>query len=160
MRRNTSLLAGAGVAIMLASTFAGGATAASLRPCLTGHSVKVVKGQATMLLNGHRVKCRVVKKATPQPTPSATSTTPVPSGNPIVRFAGDLMNDLVIHAGLTVTLRNTDPIAHTLVIASEGISVLVPANDISAFLAPSKTGTYQMTLADNPNAKATLTVVP
>lgn len=48
---------------------------------------------------------------------------------------------------------------HTLVIASEGISVLVPANDISAFLAPTKPGTYVMTTAENPAIKATLIVI-
>lgn len=162
MRRNISLLAGVGAALLVASTSLTSASAVTLRPCLSGHKVVVVKGKATMLLKGRRVACKVVKTATAKPTatPSPTASTPIPSLNPLVRFAGDTMNDLVIRAGLTVTLRNTDAVPHTLVIASEGISVLVPANDISAFLAPYKPGVYAMTTAENPNIKATLTVIP
>ena len=157
MRRNVHVIAATALALMLAG--APVAQGATLRPCLAGHKVVVVKGKATMLLKGHRVACRVVK-ATPKPTSSPTSTTPTPSRDPSVRFAGDFMSDLVIRAGLTVTIRNTDAVPHTLVIASEGISVQTPANDISAFLAPAKPGTYVMTTAENPNIKATLTVVP
>ena len=159
MRRNISLLAGVGAALLIASTSLTNASAATLRPCLTGHKVVVVKGKATMLLKGRRVACKVVKTATAKPKATPTASTPIPSTDPLVRFAGDTMNDLVIRAGLTVTLRNTDAVPHTLVIASEGISVLVPANDISAFLAPYKPGVYAMTTAENPNIKATLTVI-
>ncbi len=165
MRRNVPLLAGAGAALLLVTTSMSGASAATLRPCLNSHRVVVVKGKATMLLNGRRVACKPRKSAPakhkpkPAASPKPTASTPVPSRDPLVRFAGDLMNDLVIRAGLTVTLRNTDTVAHTLVIASQGISVLVPANDISAFLAPSKPGVYVMTTAENPNIKATLTVI-
>ncbi len=164
MRRKISIVTGAGVALIMAASALSPASAATLRPCLNGHKVVVSKGKATMVVNGHRVTCKVVKKVKPKPTPtpkpSPTASTPIPSANPLVRFAGDLMNDLVIRAGLTVTIRNTDAVPHTLVIASEGISVLTPANDISAFLAPSKPGVYTMTTAENPNVKATLTVVP
>ncbi|MHB0928779.1 MAG: cupredoxin domain-containing protein [Candidatus Nanopelagicales bacterium] len=164
MRRNITWLAGVGAVLLLVSTSPASASATTLRPCLTNHKLKVVKGHATMLVSGHRVACKVVKKAKPKPRPSAkpspTASTPIPSLDPLVRFAGDLMNNLVIRAGLTVTIRNTDAVPHTLVIASEGISVLTPANDISAFLAPSKPGIYTMTTAENPNVKATLTVIP
>lgn len=158
MRGKFTRLAVAGIVALLGASLAP-AQAATLRPCLAGHQVKVVKGKATMVVKGKRVPCRIVK-ATPKPTPtpSATSTNPPIGVN--IRFAGDTMNSLTVRAGLTVTLRNADPVAHTFVIASEGISVLVPANDISAFLAPTKTGTYQMTTAENPNIKGILVVIP
>jgi len=156
MRRNHSLLVGAAVAVMLASSLAAGASAATLRPCLPGHKIKVVNGKATMVVKGKRVKCAIVKKATPTPTPSSTN----PPIGVLNRFAGNTMNSLTVRAGLTVTLRNADAVPHTLVIASEGISVLVPANDISAFLAPGKPGTYAITTSEDPNIKATLVVIP
>lgn len=156
MRRNTALATAIGATLLLASTTLVGASAATLRPCLPGHKVKVVKGKATMVVKGKTVRCAIVKKPTPTPSPSSTN----PPIGVIVRFAGNTMNSLSVRAGLTVTLRNTDSVPHTLVIASEGISVLVPANDISAFLAPSKTGTYEMTTSEDPNIKATLVVIP
>ncbi len=159
MRRHIALMAIASAALVAASMVP--ASAASLRPCLAGHHVKVVKGHATMVVNGRTVKCAVKKatpKATAKPTPKATSTLP-PMGV-LIRFAGDAMNSLTVHAGLTVTLRNADAVPHTLVIASAGISVLVPANDISAFLAPSAPGTYAMTTSEDPHITGTLVVVP
>lgn len=159
MRRNIRIVAGATAALLLASTAAVNASAATLRPCVTGKKVKVVKGQATQIINGKTVKCRVVKAVKPTPSPTPTSTE-VYENRPLVRFAGDAMNNLRIRAGLTVTLRNADAVPHTLVIASEGISVLVPPNDISAFLAPQKPGTYVMTTAENPAITATLIVIP
>ena len=156
MRRHTVLMTIASAALLAASAVP--ASAASLRPCLAGHHVKVVKGHATMVLNGRTVKCAVVKKPKPTPKPSPSSTLP-PMGV-LIRFAGDAMNNLTVHAGLTVTLRNADAVPHTLVIASAGISVLVPANDISAFLAPSTPGTYAMTTSEDPNITGTLVVVP
>lgn len=158
MKRGVTRLMGAGMVALLASTAVVPAHAATLRPCLAGHKVKVVKGQATMVLNGRTVKCAIVKKAVAKPTPTPSSTNP-PIGNN-VRFAGNAMNSLTVRAGLTVTLRNADMVPHTFVIASEGISVVVPANDISAFLAPSKTGTYLMTTAEDPTIKGTLVVIP
>lgn len=158
MRRNTLATTLVVASTLLAATLVP-ASSATLRPCLSGHKVTVVKGKATMLLNGRRVPCAPVKAtAKAKPTPSPSSTNP-PMGV-IIRFAGDAMNSLTVHAGLTVTLRNTDAVPHTLVIASAGISVLVPANDISAFLAPSTTGTYAMTTSENPSITATLVVVP
>lgn len=156
MRRNVSLVIAVGAALMLASTSLTGASAAALRPCLPGHRIKVVKGKATMQVKGKTVKCAIVKKPTPTPSPSSLN----PPIGVLVRFAGNTMNSLSVRAGLTVTLRNADAVAHTLVIASEGISVLVPANDISAFLAPSKTGTYAMTTSEDASIKATLVVIP
>ena len=160
MRRNHSLLVGVGIASVLAASLGMNASAATLRPCLPGHKVKIVKGHATMVVKGKTVKCAIVKKPAATPSPTPTSTYPTPSNNPLVRFAGAAMNNLVVRVGLTVTLRNADAVPHTLVIASEGISVLVPANDISAFLAPNKVGTYAMTTAEDPLITATLTVVP
>lgn len=156
MRRNISFVTAITAAVMLASGSLTGVSAASLRPCLPGHKVKVVKGKATMVVKGKTVRCAIVKKPTPSPTPTSTN----PPIGVLIRFAGNAMNSLSVRAGLTVTLRNTDAVPHTLVIASEGISVLVPANDISAFLAPSKTGTYEMTTSEDPNIKATLVVIP
>lgn len=139
------------VAVLVASTMPA-ATAATLS-CTKGTSVKVVKGKSTMIYKGKRVACT---KAIASPKP----TYPVPAANPVVRFAANSMNDLVIRAGLTVTIRNTEASVRTLVISDLGISVATPANDISAFLAPTKVGTYQMTTLENPNIKAVLTVVP
>lgn len=160
MRRNNSILAAAGVAVMLASTLAAGASAATLRPCLPGHKVKVVKGKATMVVKGKTVRCAIVKKPVASPTPSSTN----PPIGVQIRFSANTMNSLSVRAGLTVTLRNADTVPHTFVIASEGISVLVPANNgvegMSAFLAPGKTGTYEMTTSEDPNIKATLVVIP
>lgn len=154
MRRHSAWTAIAAASLLTASMMP--ASGAMLRPCLAGHHVKVVKGHATMVLNGHTVKCAVVKKAKPKPKPSST----LPAMGVLIRFAGDAMNSLTVHAGLTVTLRNADAVPHTLVIASAGISVLVPANDISAFLAPSVPGTYAMTTSENPNITGVLVVVP
>lgn len=156
MRKNISWVIAAGAAFMLASTPLVGASAATLRPCLPGHKIKVVKGKATMVVKGKTVRCAIVKKPVPKPSPTSTN----PPIGVIVRFSSNTMNSLSVRAGLTVTLRNADAVPHTLVIASEGISVLVPANDISAFLAPSKTGTYAMTTSEDPNIKATLVVIP
>lgn len=130
----------------------GSATAAPLA-CTKGTSVKTVNGKATMLYKGKRVTCS-------KTVATAKSSYPVPAANPQVRFAANAMNDLVIRAGLTVTIRNTESTPRTLVIESLGLSVVTPANDISAFLAPQKVGTYQMSTLENPNIKATLTVVP
>lgn len=121
--------------------------------CTKGTSVKTVSGKSTMLYKGKRVAC-TKPVATPKPS------YPVPAANPQVRFAANAMNDLVIRAGLTVTIRNTESTPRTLVISELGISVTTPGNDISAFLAPTKVGIYQMTTLENPNTKATLTVVP
>lgn len=162
MRRSVASVAALALASMLIAPVLSPASAATSRTCLAGHSVKVVKGKATMLLNGKRVAC-VVRKATPKPsasvTPSATPTSSNPPYGNNIRFAADQMNSITVRAGLTVTLRNVDAVPHTLVIASEGISVLVPANDISAFLAPSKPGTYAMTTAENAAIKGTLVVI-
>ncbi len=164
MRRNITWLGGVGAALLLVSTSITGASAMTLRPCLTNHKVKVVKGHATMLFKGRRVACKVVKKAKPKPRASARASASPASTNPamgvLIRFAGDTMNSLTVHKNLTVTVRNSDGVPHTLVIASAGISVLVPANDMSAFLAPSTPGTYDMTTTEMPAMKAILVVVP
>lgn len=163
MRRGLAFLSMAFALALAPSALPTAATAApTLRPCLAGHHVSVAKGKATMLVQGRRVACAVAKPAKPTPTPTPTPT--ASSSNPpmgvLVRFSGDAMNSLTVHAGLTVTLRNADATPHTLVIASQGISVLVPANDISAFLAPTAPGTYSMTTSENPAIQATLVVVP
>lgn len=159
MRRSIHLSAALAVATLMVSL--AGPASAALRPCLAGHKVTVSHGRATMVVKGRTVACAVVKAA---PKPSATSTPTPASTNPpigvLVRFAGDAMNSLTVHAGLTVTLRNADAVTHTLVIASEGITVTVPANDISAFLAPGKPGRYVMTTSENPAISAVLVVVP
>lgn len=138
------------VCLVLAATLSP-ASAATLS-CTKGTAVKTVKGKSTMLYKGKRVSCTK--------TASVTPTGPTVSAKPEIRFASNTMNDLVIRPNLTITIRNTDAVAHTLIIASEGVSVSTPANDISAFISPSKPGTYQMTTLENPNIKATLTVVP
>ncbi len=168
MRRTITLLAGVAAAALLTVGMGTAASAATLRPCLPNHHVKVVKGHATMVVNGHTVQCKVVKKTTKRkpvvkpakPTPSPTATADNPPMGVIIRFAGDAMNSLTVHAGLTVTLRNADAVPHTLVISSAGISVTVPANDISAFLAPTTPGTYAMTTSENPSITGVLVVVP
>lgn len=155
MRRNITSVTAIGAALLLAATPLAGASAATLRPCLSGHKITMVKGRPTMMVKGKRVACAIVKKPVPKPSPTSTN----PPIGVIVRFSGNTMNSLTVHAGLTVTLRNADAVPHTLVIASEGISVSVPANDISAFLAPGKPGTYEMTTSEDPNIKATLVVI-
>lgn len=154
MIRKHSVIAAAGMLLLLAATPATAVTptAAKKLTCYKGSATKVVK--TAKCPKGWTAKKPAAKPAL---TASATSTNP-PMGNN-VRFAGDTMNSITIRAGLTVTLRNADTVPHTLVIASEGISVLVPANDISAFLAPMKPGTYAMTTAENPNIKGTLVVI-
>ena len=127
------------------------ASAATLS-CSKGTAVKSVKGKSTMLYKGKRVACKVVKPAA-TPTPAVTF-----QNN--VRISTGSMNDALIRPNLTITIRNTTSTAYTLVVSGTDLSVLTPGNDISAFISPSKPGTYQMYLLENPNIKATLTVVP
>lgn len=120
--------------------------------CSKGTAVKTVKGKSTMLYKGKRVACQVAKPA-PTPTPAVTF-----QNN--VRISTGSMNDALLRPNLTITIRNTTSKAYTVVVVGTEISVLTPANDISAFISPSKPGTYQMYLLEEPTIKATLTVVP
>lgn len=141
-----------GLVVLIGTTSIPSASAATTLPCTKGKSVKVVKGKATMIFKGKRVAC--VVRATPKPSPTGPAIT-----LPQVRIAGSALSDVVIKPNLTITIRNTTSISYTLVVSGTDISVTTPANDISAFISPTKPGVYQMTTLENPNMKATLTVV-
>lgn len=162
MRRTSFRSAAAGLVLILLSSVVPAATAAALPSCSKGTKVQVVKGKATMMLKGKRVACKVAK-ATAKPT-----TTLAPSLKPEVRFTGGTINDLVMKPNLTITLRNFETSARTLVITGPGYTFQADPVDpivdavagMGAFMSPSKPGTYTMTFLENPTAKATLTVIP
>jgi len=160
MRRTLVRVASVGLALVLTGMSLPAASAAALPSCSKGTKLKVVKVKATMLLKGKRVACKVVK-----PAPVAASKWPAPTLKPEIRFASGLMNDLVIRVNKTITLRNADPVARTLVIAELGITVPIDARSgdydgMGAFFAPSKPGVYTVTILEVPSAKATLTIIP
>jgi plastocyanin len=101
-----------------------------------------------------------VASAVTAPLAAASSAASVANGAgaATLTIAGFQFSPLTVPAGANVTVSNTDAVAHTVTISSEGLDVQVPANGTATFAAPSTAGTYDLTCDFHPTMKGTLVV--
>jgi plastocyanin len=83
---------------------------------------------------------------------------PKTASSATIRISGFAFSAVSAPAGATVTVSNTDGVAHTVTADNGSFDVTVPAKGATTIVAPTKPGSYRFTCSIHPNMHGTLVV--